>query len=120
MICGHVDTDRSPAEITDRLKLVMSGGNFRITAESANRIEFDHGSFMTETAYVIPKSGCFIIEPVGDRQRVSYEVSIHPAAKGWLLFVATVFCWLIFPPLLIHRALRIDPRRLMDNVLQAI
>jgi len=120
MIQGQRIIERPPDEVVDRLRLAMAGGNFDIESITSSRIVFRHGTFMTESAPLLPKRGIIHITPSGEDTLVSYEVEVIGFSKYWMLFFAVLFCWAIFPPILAHRALQYHPRRLMDNLLQGI
>ena len=120
MITGKRTVKRSPAEVIDRLKMAMAGGNYEITAATDTSLSFKHGTYMTESAPLLPKRGVIRVSPAKSGADVSYEIAVAGFPKVWMIIVATVFFWAIFPPILVHRALTYHPRRLMENLLQAI
>ena len=52
--------------------------------------------------------------------QVEYEVEVYGMIRYWLFFISIACCWLIFPPVLVYRALSSKPRQLMRKVLQVI
>jgi len=120
MITGRKMVDRNPADTLDRLKLAMSGGNFEITENADGSISFKHGTYMTQSAPLLPKKGTIRVEGKGERTEVSYEIDVTGFPRYWMIFIGVLFCWAIFPPILVYRALVHHPRRLMENLLQGI
>jgi hypothetical protein len=120
MMTGARTIDRSSSEVLDRLKLAMSAGNFEITAITDCSISFRHGTYLTQSAPLLPKRGTIRIASRDHATDVSYEIEPTGFPKYWLIFVAIVFCWVIFPPILVYRALVHHPRQLMENLLQGI
>ena len=120
MISESFQSELEPGEVLSRLKSAMAGGNFEILSQSADRIEFRHGTYLTQSAPLLPKRGVIRIAPAGNGSRVDYEIGVSGFAKYWVGFIGVVFCWLIFPAVIAHRALFHHPRRLMRNLLQAI
>lgn len=69
---------------------------------------------------MFPKKGRLSIRPEGTGSIIHYEIAVVGFPKYWILFIAIVFCWLIFPPLIVHRVLNHHPRQLMENLLQCV
>ena len=61
-----------------------------------------------------------MIQPNEQVTQIDYEIEVYGIIKIWLFFVSVVCCWLIFPPVLVYRALSTKPRQLMRKMLQAI
>lgn len=120
MITGSTQSDFTPDEVFDRLKVAMAAGNFDIRSQSSQRIDFRHGTYMTQSAPLLPKIGSITITPNGTGSRVDYEIEVSGFARYWMAFFGIVFCWLIIPAILVYRALFHHPDRLMKNLLQAI
>ena len=120
MITGSAQSDFSPSEVVNRLKAAMAAGNFEIRNQSPEMIDFRHGTYLTQSAPLLPKNGSIRITPSGSGSHVAYEIGVSGFAKYWLAFFGIAFCWLIFPAVLVHRALFHHPERLMTNLLQAI
>ena len=120
MITGSKIVARSPSEVLDRLKLAMSGGNFEITSQTDRSISFKHGTYLTQSAPMLPKKGTIRLAARGDGTELSYEITPTGFPKYWLLFIGVVFCWAIFPAILPYRALVHHPKRLMENLLEGI
>ena len=120
MITGNKMIAKRPADVLDRLRLAMSGGNFEVTALTDHSISFRHGTYLAQSAPLLPTRGVIMLVNSGDGTDVHYEIAPLWFAKFWLLLIATVFCWAVFPPILVHRALVHHPKRLMENLLQGI
>ena len=120
MIQGNRIINRPAAEVMDRLKLAMAGGNFEVQSVTGTAITFRHGTYLTESAPLLPKRGTIRVEPSGQTAAVSYEIEASGFAKYWMILIAVLLCWAIFPPVLVYRALIHHPRRLMENLLQGI
>ena len=120
MSTGSKHSSFSPDQIVDRLRTAMAAGNFEITDGGSGRIEFRHGTYLTQTAPMLPERGNISIRPEGTGSMVQYKIEVYGFAKYWMMFIAIVFCWLIFPPLLVFRAINHHPVRLMENLLQCV
>ena len=120
MASGNRTVSRTRDETMDRLKLAMSGGNFEITGQSDDWLSFRHGTYLTQSATLLPKAGTIRLVERGKVTDVSYEIDVSGLVSCWLTLVAVVFCWAIFPPILAYRALVYHPRRLMEDLLQAL
>lgn len=120
MITGTAQSDFAPSEVFSRLRAAMAAGNFEIRSQSSETIDFRHGTYLTQSAPLLPKDGLIRITPSGSGSRVDYEIGVSGFAKYWMAFFGIAFCWLIFPAILVHRALFYHPDRLMKNLLQAI
>ncbi len=120
MITGSKHSKHKPTEVAERLRAALAAGNFRIVDETPEAIRFEHGTYMTSTASMLPKKGRF--EFIGDSNgtKVNYAVEVTGFAKYWVAFVGIAFCWLIFPFILTQRALKVHPKLQMENLLQAV
>ena len=98
----------------------MAAGNFRIVDETPGAFRFEHGTYMTSTAPLLPKHGRIGFFDDGDGTKVNYEVEVSGFARYWIAFIGIAFCWLIFPFILTRRALKVHPKLLMENLLQAV
>lgn len=97
----------------------MAGGNFEILEKEARVIRFRHGTYLTQTATMLPKRGHISVLPADDGSLLQFEIEVYGFAKYWMIFFAVAFCWLIFPPIIVHRALCHHPEKLMRNLLQS-
>jgi len=107
-------------KIMDKLRLMLAAANCEVTEESPNALRFRHGTFMTESAPLLAKKGRIVLSDRGDSTLVSYDIKVAGFARYWMTFVAIVFFWAIFPPILVHRALVYYPRRFMENLLAGL
>lgn len=118
MQTGSKKTSLSPTQAMDRLVGAMAGGNFEILEKEPGKIIFRHGTCLTQTVSMLPKRGSITIEPDGDGAIVRFEVEACGFPKYWLMFFGILFFWLIFPPLIVYRALNYHPKKLMENLFQ--
>ena len=75
---------------------------------------------MTQSAPLLPKKGTIRVVGEGEKTEVLYEIEITGFPKYWLIIISVLFCWAVFPPILVYRALVHHPKRLMENLLQGI
>ena len=120
MTTGTTYSDFPPSEVSIRLRTAMAGGNFEILSHSQDQLVFRHGTFLTQSAPLLPKRGTIWISPDEFGSVIDYEIGVVGIAKCWLGFFGIAFCWLIFPAVIVYRALFYHPERLMKNLLQAI
>ena len=126
MITDSTKSHLSTAEVLDRLKTVMAAEHFEILESSSNEIRFRHGAYFSSSAPSFPKKGQFqkrgriMIQPSEQGTQIDYEIEVYGIIRIWLFFVSVVCCWLIFPPVLVYRALSTKPRQLMRKMLQVI
>ena len=120
MITGSKESTFSAPEVIDRLKTLMADGNFEIRGSSPDEISFRHGTFLTSSAPLLPKEGRIKVQPSEKGSQIEYEIKVSGFAKYWMVFIGVVFCWLIFPPILVYRALMHHPHQLIRNLLQAL
>jgi hypothetical protein len=120
MTTGTAQSDLPPSEVSSRLRAAMAGGNFEISSQSPDRIVFRHGTYLTQSAPLLPKRGTIFISPNESGSRIDYEIGVVGFAKYWMALFGIAFCWLIFPAVIVYRALFYHPDRLMKNLLQAI
>lgn len=120
MITGSKESNLPPGEVFAQLKTLLASGNFEILEASPEKIEFRHGTYLTSSAPLLPKRGQFRIEPNEQGSKIDFEIEVSGFAKYWILFVGVLFCWLIFPPIFVQRALVHHPQQLIKNLLQAV
>ena len=88
--------------------------------DSNDVIRFQHGTYLTQSAPLLPKSGSVHLATNSGGTNVSYQIKVSGFACGWMILVAVLTCWAIFPPILVYRALVIHPRRFIENLLEGI
>jgi hypothetical protein len=111
---------KSPEEVMDRLRMLMSAGNFEITDATGDAIWFRHGTYLTQSAPQYPKQGVVRVSPAQDGTEVSYWIESTAPVKVWLTLFGVVFFWLILPPIVAYRTMEHHPRQLMENLLQGL
>ena len=117
---GSKQSELSPHEVIDRLKLTMASGNFEIVEQGAGKVRFLHGTYLTESAPLLPKVGEINVSATDGGSIINYRIEVRGFAKYWMLFCAVVFCWLVFPTIAIYRALTHHPDQLMKNLLNVV
>jgi len=120
MAAGSVTVNRTPAEVLDRLRIILAAANCDVLEADEARVRFHHGAWLTQSAPLLPKSGEFRLVPVDGRTKIEYEVHLATAARVWLTVVGIVFFPLVFPPILCHRAIFYHPRRFAENILAGL
>ena len=117
MIAGSRSVPKPIVEVTDRLRLILASRNCHCSdAENGRVICFKYGSPGTQ-APVLPLRGTFGLAEEDGTTAVTYQVAVAGFMRVWLIFLAAVFCWLIFPPILVYRALRVSPRFFAEGIL---
>ncbi len=120
MISGSHFANGDLDSVREKLRVVMSGANCEVHWSTDTAADFRHGTYLTQTADMLPKRGSLRLEQQGDRVRVHWFVTTAPFAKFWLILVAVLGCWAVFPPLVVHHVLVRVPRRFMNNLLAAL
>ncbi len=117
---GTIVVSRPVAEIEDRLTLLLAASNCRVERHQDRETTFSHGSYQAQSAPLLPKSGHIRLIPAASSTEVQWEIHIKPAAAAWMTFVGLAFCWTIFAPLLVYRALKVEPRTFMETLLAGL
>lgn len=121
MMTGSRTFEKPVHEVRDRLKMILAAANCSVSQESGeNVIHFQHGTYLTQSATLIPKSCTIRLESLPNGTRASYEVGVSVFLRAWMIFVAVLTCWAVFPPILNYRALVVHPRRFMENLLDGV
>lgn len=121
MISGSRTIKKPVEEVNDRLRMLLAAANCSVSnGEGNDVIRFQHGTYLTQSAPLLPKSGMVNLTTNSSGTNVSYEIHVSGFARVWMIFVAVLTCWAIFPPVLVYRALVVHPRRFMENLLQGV
>jgi len=120
MPSGTVVVSHPRAEVLDRLKPILAGANCQILKSGSERVLFRHGTYLTQTAPSLLKECSLELQEADGKTTIHYTVSVVGFARVWLIIVAVVFFWAIFPPILVHRSLVHHPRQLVENMLSGI
>ena len=120
MIAGHRTTPKPVDEVSDRLRAILAGANFTVTASSDEGIEFRRGTYLTQSSPLFPKTGAFRFSPIEGGTRIDYTVALAPFPAVWLTMFGVLFCWLIFPAIIAYRAIRVHPKQMMENILAGV
>ena len=120
MITGTKTTNQPLSRVFEKIRTILAGANCEILYQGKYSIRFRHGTYLTQTAPMLPKEGIFRFTADGGSTRVDYEVQISGFAKVWMTLFAVIFCWAIFPPVLVYRTLVYHPRKFMENMLAGI
>jgi hypothetical protein len=120
MIEGSLTTTRSVAEVRAILRPVLAAADCEVLHEDDEMIRLRHGTYLASAAPLLPKAVVLRFSPEGDTTRVAYQVEVAGLVKAWAICVGGLFFWLVFPPILVHRALTHHPRRFMENLLRAV
>lgn len=121
MISGSLTINRPKEQVNDRLRMLLAAANCTVSKDDNNgTIRFQHGTYLTASAPLLPKSGTIQLAADDDGTRVSYEIHVAALARAWMILVAVLACWAIFPPILVYRALVVHPRLFIENVLEGV
>lgn len=88
MIKGSRTIPKPLPVITEKLKCILAGANYEIVDASDGRLRFRHGTYLTQTASLLPKTGTIELHDHGDSTNVVYSIDTSGPAKWWLLFPA--------------------------------
>jgi len=120
MSVGCVLVACSLQDTHEQLRMLLAASNARVTSCSSDRICFEHGTWMTQTASLLPKRVELFLSEIGEGVRIDYRVSINPIMRAYMVVIAVLFCWTIFAPILVHRALVYHPQNFIKNLLAGI
>lgn len=118
---GSRTVNRPVDEVKDRLTLMLgsAGADFTVEDESG-AIRFSHGTYLTQTVGMLPKTGTLQLRPENGKTRVVWEVRPTLFIRIWLTFFGVAFFWLIFPPIVAYLALVRHPGRFVDSILNGL
>ena len=120
MPTGTRTVKASPAETVDKLRMLLAAENCEIISASDSEIQFRHGTYLTQSAPLLPKRANVRLERSSKGTLLSYDIQVAKPVTVWLSLIAVVFCWLILPPIFVHRALVYHPQRFMENLLAGL
>jgi hypothetical protein len=120
MLTGSVLIPRPRPVVVDRLRVILAGANCTVLESSEDRIRFRHGTYLSQTAPLLPKTCDLRLEEESGSTRVRYEVRVAPFIRFWFTLMGILFCWAIFPPFLAYRALVHHPRLFVENALAGV
>jgi hypothetical protein len=86
MNTGTQKSSLPPDQVIDRLVGAMAGGNFEILEKEARVIRFRHGTYLTQTATMLPKRGHISVLPADDGSLLQFEIEVYGFAKYWMIF----------------------------------
>jgi hypothetical protein len=109
-----------PGEILGKLKMILAAANCRVLSAGDDGVRFRHGTYLTQSAPLLPKECTLTFHPEGPSTRIDGDIRVAGPARIWLIFVAVVLCWAIFPPILVYRALVWHPRQFVENLLAGL
>ncbi len=120
MPTGTRTVKASPAETADKLRMLLAAANCEIVHATDSEIQFRHGTYLTQSAPLVPKRATVRLERSSTGTLLNYDIEVSKPVAVWLSLIGVVFCWLILPPILIHRALVYHPQRFMENLLAGL
>ena len=120
MPTGTRTVKASPAEALDKLRMLLAAANCEIIHATDSAIQFRHGTYLTQTAPLFPKRANVRLERSPNGTLLSYDIHVSKLIVVWLSLFAILFCWLIFPPIIVYRALVYHPQRFMENLLAGL
>lgn len=120
MASGTRIVKASPFETADKLRMMLAAANCEITHASDSELDFQHGTYLTQTAPLFLKRAKIRLDPSRAGTSLNYDIHVAKPIVIWLSIFSILFCWLIFPPLIAYRALVYHPRRFMENLLAGL
>jgi hypothetical protein len=120
MTQGTIAVSRPAAEVEDRLTVLLAAANCKVERQQDRETTFTHGSYQAQSAPLLPKSGHIRLIPAATSTDVQWEIHVKPAVAAWMTCVGVAFCWTIFAPLLVYRALKVEPQMFMENLLAGL
>ena len=66
----------SPAEISDKLRMLLAAANCEILQATDAGMQFRHGTYLTQTAAMFPKHATIRLEPSPNGTLVTYEIQV--------------------------------------------
>ena len=120
MITGLHTSSKPVGEVTDKLRMILAAANCTVTASSDEEIEFRHGTYLTQSSPLFPKTGAFGFTPIEGGTRIDYNIALTPFPTVWLTIFGVLFCWLIFPAIAAYRAIKVHPKQMMENILAGV
>ena len=121
MIVGSKTFAKPAFHVIDRLKMILAAASCRMqVAENGRLIRFEHGTWMTQTATMLPKSGAFRISESNGDTRVDYAIQASGFVRALYGTLAVLFFWTVFTPILVYRLLSTLPRQFAENTLAGV
>ena len=121
MISGSRTIKKPIEEVNDRLRMMLAAANCTVSnGDGKDTLRFQHGTYLNSSASLLPKSGTIYLAEHSGGTNVSYEIQVSGFLCAWMILVAVLTCWAIFPPILVYRALVVHPRRFIENLLQGV
>ncbi len=121
MISGSRTIKKPIEEVNDRLRLMLAAASCTVPKGGGkDTLRFQHGTYLTQSAPLLPKSGTIDLSENSSGTNVSYEIHVSGFVCVWMILVAVLTCWAIFPPILVYRALVVHPRRFISNLLDGV
>jgi hypothetical protein len=117
MATGVVHINRSRDRIMEQLVNRLSAANCQLLSVGRDEVVFKYGTYLTSTAYLIPKKGRITLRRNGGKDSVlEWEIRVENPAKAWLIFIGTIFFWAIVPPVLVYHVLVNHTKRFGMNL----
>ena len=120
MLSGTRFSTRNPTDAADRLRAILGAANCNVTEFSEGTFSFTHGTYLTQSAPLMPKRGRIVLKDDGEGTRIDYQIELTAFPKWWLAFWGILFCWLVFPAVIAYRAIYVHPKLMMENMLSGI
>lgn len=121
MITGTRRVAKPLSQALDHLRMVLAGAGCETEIlEEGRLIRFRHGTYLTQTAPLLPKEGTLTLSEAQGVTQVHYRVHARGPIRIYMIIIAVLFCWTVFVPLLVHRALVHHPRKFVENLLAGV
>ena len=120
MATGTVVIAKSRAAIVDRLRGLLAAANCQIVQSSSGSLSFRHGTYLTQTATLYPKTCRLNFDEHDGTTTVHYDVHTAPLVSIFLTLWGILFCWTIIMPVIAYRTLVHHPKRFVENLLAGV
>jgi hypothetical protein len=120
MIRGQREIAKPREDVVEKLRGLLAGANCDIVTSGPDGLTFRHGTYLTQTAWLFPKTCRLHFVPHDGSTTVRYEIRTSLFVRVWLTLWAVVLCWTIFAPILAYRAIVHHPRRFVENLLSGV
>ncbi len=120
MISGIKHVNAPPAQVMAKLRALLAAAGWEIIESGDDFVSFRHGTWLTLAASMLPKRGTVRLTGLGDSTRIWYDIKAPALLVAWMTTLAVLLFWTVLVPVLVHSALVLHPRRLIENLLAGV
>jgi len=116
MTTGTKRVGKGPAEVLDRLKLLLASSGCRFsTNESGDVIQFATRRFGEPVVW-----GTLRLSQADQGTDIAYEAELSPGQKLAGIVASLVGCWSIVIPAMVYQAWKYGPQKAVDQLLAGL